>query len=274
MNQTSLIARPSDTQMLVNIPYNDLTLPLAGPQNPLNPNTQVHYNQNTLAGHVEELIMDETSFKTQHLTHETLGYAANPSEHVSGEFVGDIAKAVANDGRTVNLVKSTKSERKDLKRKRKDKGDLGVVEGDDAYQGPWAKWQGDGEPMPVPEGYVPEPSPSPEADASAAAAVAARKQKARAGLGTESTVFHGKSEHDYQGRTYMYPPYGVAPQLNQEAGSQESFIPKVCIHTWTGHTGGIAAIRLFPGTSHLLLSASMDTKIKVRTVLDMRFTWC
>ena len=123
--------------------------------------------------------MDETTFKTQHLTHETLGYAANPSEHVGGEFVGDVAKVVANDGRTVNLMRSTKSERRDLKRKMKDKGDLGVVEGDGAYQGPWAKWQGDGKRMPVPEGYVPEPSPEPEADASAATAVVARKQKAR-----------------------------------------------------------------------------------------------
>ena len=78
MNQTSLIARPSDTQMLVNIPYTDMTLPLSGPQNPLNPNTQVHYNQNTLGGHVEELVMDEPSFKAQHLTHEILGYAVNP----------------------------------------------------------------------------------------------------------------------------------------------------------------------------------------------------
>jgi pre-mRNA-processing factor 17 len=258
--------------MLVNIPYNDMSLPLAGPQNPLNPNTQVHYNQNTLAGHVEELMMDDTSFKSQHLTHEVLGYAANPSEHANGEFIGDIAKALANDGRTVDLVKSTKGERKDLKRKRKDRGDLAIVEGESAYKGPWAKWQGDDEPAPVPEGYVSEPSPSPEAEAEAAAA---RKKKARAGLGTESTIFHGKNERDYQGRTYMYPPYGVAPQLHQEAGSQECFIPKVCVHTWTGHTGGIAAIRLFPGTSHLLLSASMDTKIKVRAILNLSsfFFW-
>ena len=272
MNQSSLIARPSDTQMLVNIPFNDMTLPLSGPQNPLNPNTQIHYNQNTLAGHVEELIMDDTSFKAQHLTHDILGYAVNPSEYAHGEFIGDIAKALANDGRTVDLVKTAKTERKVLKRKRNDKGDLSIVEGQGAYQGPWAKWQGDGEPAPVPEGYVSEPSPEPEAEAAAASAAAAtaRKKKARAGLGTESTLFHGKSERDYQGRTYMYPPYGVAPQLHQEAGTQESFIPKVCIHTWTGHTGGIAAIRLFPGTSHLLLSASMDTKIKVR--IDLPFS--
>jgi hypothetical protein len=68
---------------------------------------------------------------------------------------------------------------------------------------------------------------------------------------------------DYQGRTYISPPLGEAPHLQSEPGSQESFIPKVCIHTWTGHTAGVSVIRLFPETGHLLLSGSMDTKIKV-----------
>ena len=85
----------------------------------------------------------------------------------------------------------------------------------------------------------------------------------KVGPGNESTIFHGKSLTDYQGRTYMHPPYSVAPQLSQEPGSQECFIPKACVHTWTGHTAGVSAIRLFPQTSHLLLSGSMDNKIKV-----------
>ena len=68
---------------------------------------------------------------------------------------------------------------------------------------------------------------------------------------------------DYQGRTYMHPPLAEAPNLQSEPGSQDCFIPKVCIHTWTGHTQGVAVIRLFPKTGHLMLSGSMDTKIKV-----------
>jgi pre-mRNA-processing factor 17 len=91
-----------------------------------------------------------------------------------------------------------------------------------------------------------------------------KKPKPKRGApGQETSVFHGKSMTDYQGRTYISPPLGEAPHLQSEPGSQESFIPKVCIHTWTGHTNGVSAIRLFPETGHLLLSGSMDTKIKV-----------
>lgn len=35
------------------------------------------------------------------------------------------------------------------------------------------------------------------------------------------------------------------------------------IHTWKGHTKGIAAVRWFPGTAHLMLSAGMDCRVKV-----------
>ena len=60
----------------------------------------------------------------------------------------------------------------------------------------------------------------------------------------------------------MHPPLSEAPNLAQEPGSQECFIPKVCIHTWTGHTQGVSVIKTCPQTAHLLLSGSMDTKIK------------
>ena len=64
----------------------------------------------------------------------------------------------------------------------------------------------------------------------------------------------------------MSAPVAEAPNLLQEAGSQDCFIPKVCIHTWTGHTQGVSVIRTFPKTGHMFISGSMDTKIKVRTL--------
>lgn len=38
---------------------------------------------------------------------------------------------------------------------------------------------------------------------------------------------------------------------------------KAHIYTWKGHTKGVAAVRWFPQTAHLFLSAGMDCRVKV-----------
>lgn len=246
--------------MNVNISYQDMMLPLQGPENPFSDRNRF-INQNALAGHVEEQAMTEHAFRQQHLTHAILGYSANPSVDPSAPtVVGSMEKAQANGFSTIGGVKAPKAKKNELKRKRKAKGDLEIVDGDGAYEGPWATWQGDQPDTSMPEvaDEAEESEEEPEEE------VQLKKAKPKRGApGLESSVFHGKSTHDYQGRTYMYPPLSDAPQLQHEAGSQECFIPKVCIHTWTGHTQSVSVLRLLPNTGHLLLSGSMDTKIKV-----------
>ena len=262
LNQTSLITRPTDTQMNVNIPYNDMILPVQGPENPFGDRNRF-LNQNALAGHVEEQAMTEHAFRAQHLTHAILGYSSNPSVDPSAPAVlGSLAAAEANGFATLDTIRASRSKKKELKRKRKEKGDLEVVDGDGAYVGPWARWDGDEPSSTLPEGV--DATDDAEEDESEEETVAPKKAKPKRGAeGQESTVFHGKNMYDYQGRTYMSAPYSEAPNLQAEAGSQECFIPKQCIHTWTGHTQGISVVRLFPETGHLLLSGSMDTKMKV-----------
>ncbi|GJJ13940.1 hypothetical protein Clacol_008197 [Clathrus columnatus] len=259
LHQTSLIARPSDTQINVNIPYADMTLPVQGPRDPFRTTDKLD-NQNALAGHVEEQSMSEHAFKAQHLTQHILGYSANPSvDPTAPQFIGDMEAAMKYGGATVDILRAPKTIKKELKRKRADKGDLEIIDGDGAYVGPWGKWQGDDKEKDlVPEGYDEEIEESePEREA------VPKRNKKKGYTGQETSIFHGKQVSDYQGRTYMHPPFAEAPNLTVEPGSQETFIPKSCIHTWTGHTQGVSVIRLFPGTGHLLLSGSMDTKIKL-----------
>ena len=246
--------------MNVNIPYEDMSLPVLGPKDPFRTTNRLD-NQNALAGHVEEQSMTEHAFRAQHFTQHILGYSANPSVDPNAPaFLGDAEAAKKYGLATVDTLRAPKGKQKELKRKRKQKGDLEIVDGDGAYVGPWAGWEGDDRGPQVPEGIDEEPEdesgPEPE--------VAPKKGRSKRGaLGQETSTFHGKQMTDYQGRTYMAPPIAEAPHIVSEPGLQETFIPKNCVHTWTGHTQGVSVIRLFPQTSHLLLSGSMDTKIKV-----------
>lgn len=73
-----------------------------------------------------------------------------------------------------------------------------------------------------------------------------------------------KDAVDYQGRSYLHAPHDVGVNLKSDTPPERCFLPKAHIHTWSGHTKGIAAIRWFPRTAHLFLSASMDCRIKVK----------
>ena len=118
--------------------------------------------------------------------------------------------------------------------------------------------------------YEPLPHTEPELSAEQQAAIAAkhkaekRKRDGRAqdvdnAPVEEQSIFHGSSMRDYQGRSWVLPPSDVREE------EHECYIPKRLLHTWSGHTKGVAAIRWFPGNGHLLLSAGMDTKVRANS---------
>ena len=72
-----------------------------------------------------------------------------------------------------------------------------------------------------------------------------------------------KDSVDYQGRSFLHAPQDVGVNLRSESPPERCFLPKSHIHTWEGHTKGISQIRWFPRTAHLLLSSSMDCRVKV-----------
>lgn len=79
----------------------------------------------------------------------------------------------------------------------------------------------------------------------------------------EKNILHIKNPLDYQGRSFMHAPQDVGVNLKSKEPPSKCFIPKNLIFSYQGHTKGVAAIRWFPQTAHLFLSAGMDGKVKV-----------
>mmetsp|Transcript_3109 Transcript_3109/g.9085 ORF Transcript_3109/g.9085 Transcript_3109/m.9085 type:complete len:585 (+) Transcript_3109:304-2058(+) len=79
------------------------------------------------------------------------------------------------------------------------------------------------------------------------------------------TAFHGEAEHDYQGRAWTAPPKGMKSRLDD---GHDCFIPKRCVHKFTGHGKGVQRVLVFPDYGHLMLSASLDGTCKVWDVLN------
>ena len=81
------------------------------------------------------------------------------------------------------------------------------------------------------------------------------------------TVFHGTEEKDYLGRPWSLVPSELKHSSEQ---SHESFIPSKCIKKFVGHSKGVQVIELFPKYGHLLLSGSLDGKLKIWDVVNSK----
>ncbi|KAG0206763.1 hypothetical protein BGX28_001836 [Mortierella sp. GBA30] len=278
-----IYTNPTDTTLAVNISYDSMLQPIQGPVNPFASN-EVQVRKNVWTGHVEENMFSEHDFRTQQQSYAAFGYAKDPSiltvadngQSGSGKkgtgYVGNVEKAKDMDGATIwdKLPKHLRNNQN--QRKRQTRGDPSVLEGEDAYRGPWATYEGEG----IGELSGPTEEEREKHEKSLQAAEEEKEKRGKAApakpiaTGSEKTVFHGKDEYDYMGRTYMHVPQDLDVNLNAEPGIKECFVPKKLLHTWTGHTKGVSAIRFFPKSAHLLLSSSMDSKIKIWDVYHDR----
>ncbi|BEI83331.1 hypothetical protein CcaverHIS002_0311990 [Cutaneotrichosporon cavernicola] len=259
----AVIARPTDQVVNVNLRYEDMTKPVQGPEDPFNQSK--NKGMNSVAGHVEEQVMDTYEFERQKRTFDVHGYAYDPSVAGNGALIGSAETAATNGFNLIDTLRPSKAQRKAVKRKRAGKGDASVVDGVDAYMGPWAGYDEPKDEVAMAEEEEEEDEEWRIEKKRREDAKATAQEKMKQSTEEKST-FHGKELYDYAGRSYLHIPTDVDVKLNPTEGTPppNAYVPDGnCIHTWTGHTKGVSAIRLFPRSGHLLLSGSMDTKIKL-----------
>ena len=272
----AIITRPTDKVMNVNITYEDMNRPVAGPLDPFDSRKNKGMNSLsggymirsllTSVGHVEEQAMDDHSFLMQQRTFEVHGYALNPSASNGGAkpLVGSLNSANENGYLSIENMRTANSVKRETKRKRGTKGDASVVEGDGAYAGPWAGWEGDKEEDPVIEEEAEEWREEKRRREEATLAAKEKMKQAR----EEKSIFHGewyretladrpgKELLDYAGRTYMHIPTDTDVKLNPSDGASppNAYLPERCIHTWVSSMVRVLLTRRLVTTKAFLRS--------------------
>ncbi|XP_069705332.1 pre-mRNA-processing factor 17 [Periplaneta americana] len=247
-------------EVMHNPKFEELFAPEVGPENPFQTRQQ-RAHKNMLSGFVEQAHISDFQFENQRRTFHSYGYALDPTVGETSvettHFVGATEAAKEADGKTV--FESTK-ERPSDKRKRNKNDNPSDIEG---FLGPWGGY--------VDEKRVMKPS---DEEAVELEEILAKRQKRGKQVDDkpleEKTVLHIKDAVDYQGRSFLHAPQDVGVNLRSDSPPERCFLPKTQIHTWQGHTKGISTIRWFPKTAHLLLSCSMDCRVKLWEVYNER----
>ncbi|CAG9136979.1 unnamed protein product [Plutella xylostella] len=248
-------------ELMHNPTFEELYAPSFGPENPFQ-TQQMKANRNMLSGFVEQAHVSDFQFENQRRTFTSYGYAIDPSTEKDGD-PGDsivvsamIAPPEESEGKTVF---ETIRKRPLDKKKRNKNDDPQDITG---FLGPWGGYVGEQRVM-KPEGE----------EAKALEEILAKRQKKGKQEDDkpleEKSILHSSDSVDYQGRSWIEAPRSET-HLRSETPPDKCFLPKSHIHTWKGHTKGVAAARWFPGTAHLMLSAGMDCRVKIWEVYGER----
>ena len=287
-----LIVRQDPTTSLA------ITEPIQGPQM-MDPHSQKFKSGKTQANYE----MDSQSFKKQRTQFQSTGKAVGPDQQttVVRTTLGYSRNRLAEFEKKEQLV-SNRQSKLEVGKKKKEKEPLVYGSDDEAVHGIWAPpskeeryhneqqltdIQKEGE-----DGLAPEQLAEREyiKERDRQLGIAQEEKEEQSGweklmerkmahllppkMESEDpcepkTTFHGKEEVDFKGQSWIAPPAGLSSVLNGDALEMDHhrcFIPKKCVHRFTGHTKGVHRIRLFPKTGHLLLSGGLDGKCKVWSI--------
>lgn len=272
---------PDNKELVYNPKFEELFAPVHGPENPFL-TAQQKASKNTVCGYVENAHISEFQFENQRRTFHSYGFALDPSVDNVGQassFVGHLQAAYDTDGKTVFETNKIKKSEKRRRHKNDNPDDVG------GFLGPWGKFED--------EMLVAQPNEQEKQEIEEMMAKKQRRNKREVEEKPieEKSILHSKLSNvlmilriilliqhlisvkdpiDYQGRSFLHPPHDVGVSLKAGSVPDRCYLPKALIHTWSGHTKGVSAIRLFPKSAHLLLSCGMDTKVKIWEVYKER----
>ncbi|WCJ38421.1 Pre-mRNA-processing factor 17 [Euphorbia peplus] len=270
VNQT--LTRPIDPvqhAVAFNPTYDQLWAPILGPAHPYAKDGIAQGMRNHKLGFVEDAAIDSFVFDEQYNTFHKYGYAADPSASEGNNYVGDLDALQKNNGISVYNIPQHEQKKRKIEKKNENEedgdGDENVadkVEIENPATDTWlmrnrkSPWAG------KKEGLQAELTEEQKKYAEEYAKKKEDKGVEKGEVVNDKSTFHGKEEKDYQGRSWIAPP------KDAKASNDHCYIPKRLVHTWSGHTKGVSAIRFFPKHGHLILSAGMDSKVKIWDVFN------
>lgn len=260
-NDDTRVLIRNNEELMHNPKYEELFAPTFGPDNPFQ-TQQMKANRNILSGYVEKAHISDFQFENQRRTFTSYGYAVDPSTEsdVTNADAIVLSSLVAPPEETEGKSVFETIKKRPLDKKKRNKNDN--PEDVTGFLGPWG-------------GYVDEQRvmrPEGEEAKELAEIVAKRQKKGKVDDDKpmeEKSIFHIDDATDYQGRSWIEPPRSET-QLRSDTPPDKCFLPKAHIFTWKGHTKGVATVRWFPGTAHLMLSAGMDSRVKIWEVYGER----
>jgi len=276
--QTRIVDPLKNKEVFFNPTVEEMWKPEQGPVNP-NKTRQGLARKNMLSGYVEEAHLSDFHFDNQRKTFHSYGFCADPSANDGGDnkiivkttsFADDKddkekgkkqseaqKRKVHTDGKTVFEKRPARPEDKRKRVRNDDPSDI------DGYLGPWG-------------GFVDEKKiakPTEEMQKELDEIIAKRQKKGKQTeerTVEEKSTLHISNPLDYQGRSFLHIPTDVGVNLKSDDPPDKCYLPKKLIHTWSGHTKAVSSIKLFPKSGHLLLSTSMDCKVKLWEVYNKR----
>lgn len=254
---------PSSNIINFNPKYEDLFAPVAGPENPFKTQQQ-KATKNSLSGFVEPAHINDFHFESQRRTFTSFGYAIDPSlndvERRKDKLIS--TKPMEEDESPENKVTvfDKTKEREGDKRKRKKNSDASDIDG---FLGPWGGY--------IDERRVMQPTEEEQVELDEILAKRQKRGKVTEDKSMEEkSILHIKDAYDYQGRSFLHIPQDVGVNLKSDEPPEKCFIPKREIFTWSGHSKAISTIKWFPKSAHLLLSCSMDCRVKLWEMYNER----